>query len=65
MLADMTEQMVIAPVILEGRHVRLEPLTLEYAARLAEVGLDADLWTWIPTAVRTPEEMSAYCPDRT
>jgi len=60
MLADMTEQMVIAPVILEGRHVRLEPLTLEYAARLAEVGLDADLWTWIPTAVRTPEEMSAY-----
>jgi N-acetyltransferase len=56
----MTEQMVIAPVILEGRHVRLEPLTLEHAARLAEVGLDADLWTWIPTPVRTPEEMSAY-----
>jgi RimJ/RimL family protein N-acetyltransferase len=60
MLADMTEQMVITPVILEGRHVRLEPLTLEHAARLAEVGLDADLWTWIPTPVRTPQEMSAY-----
>jgi RimJ/RimL family protein N-acetyltransferase len=60
MLADMTEQMVIAPVILEGRHVRLEPLTLEHTAQLAEVGLDADLWTWIPTPVRTPEEMSAY-----
>jgi RimJ/RimL family protein N-acetyltransferase len=60
MLADMTEQMVIAPVILEGRHVRLEPLALEHAARLAEVGLDADLWTWIPTPVRTQEEMSAY-----
>ena len=56
----MTEQMVITPVILEGRHVRLEPLTLEHAARLVEVGLDADLWTWIPTPVRTPEEMSAY-----
>jgi RimJ/RimL family protein N-acetyltransferase len=60
MLADMTEQMVITPVILEGRHVRLEPLTPEHSARLAEVGLEADLWTWIPTPVRTPEEMNAY-----
>jgi RimJ/RimL family protein N-acetyltransferase len=60
MLADMTEQMVITPVILEGRHVRLEPLALEHTARLAEVGLDGDLWTWIPTPVRTQEEMSAY-----
>jgi RimJ/RimL family protein N-acetyltransferase len=56
----MAEQMVVAPVILTGRHVRLEPLALEHAAALAEVGLDNDLWKWIPTAVRTPEEMSAY-----
>jgi RimJ/RimL family protein N-acetyltransferase len=56
----MTEQMVVAPVILQGRHLRLEPLTLEHAAGLAEVGLDDDLWKWIPTPVRTPEEMSAY-----
>jgi N-acetyltransferase len=60
MLGDMTEQMVIAPVILQGHHVRLEPLTPEHAAGLAEVGLDDDLWKWIPTPVRTPEEMSAY-----
>ena len=60
MFVDMTEQMVIAPVILQGRHVRLEPLTPEHAAGLAEVGLDDDLWKWIPTPVRTPEEMSAY-----
>jgi len=53
-------KMVIAPVILEGRHVRLEPLALEHAAGLAEVGLDAELWKWIPTPVRTPEEMSGY-----
>ncbi len=56
----MTKQMLIAPVILQGRHVRLEPLTLEHAAGLAEVGLDDDLWKWIPTPVCTPEEMSAY-----
>src|ERR1700739_4946249 len=60
MLADMSEPMVVAPVILTGRHVRLEPLTLEHAAGLAAVGLDDDLWKWIPTPVRTPEEMSAY-----
>jgi len=53
-------KMVIAPVILEGRHVRLEPLALEHAAGLAEVGLDAELWKWIPIPVRTPEEMSCY-----
>ncbi len=56
----MSEQMVVEPVILQGRHVRLEPLTPEHAAGLAEVGLDENLWKWIPTPVRTPEEMSAY-----
>src|SRR6266851_548348 len=58
--SHMSEQMVIEPVILQGRHMRLEPLTLEHAAGLADVGLDDDLWKWIPTPVRTPEEMSAY-----
>jgi RimJ/RimL family protein N-acetyltransferase len=56
----MTSQMVITPVILEGRHVRLEPLTIEHATGLAEVGLDDDLWKWIPTSVRTTQEMLAY-----
>jgi N-acetyltransferase len=60
MFVDMTEPMVIAPVTLTGRYVRLEPLMLEHVAGLAEVGLDADLWKWIPTPVRTPEEMSGY-----
>lgn len=53
-------KMVIAPVILEGLHVRLVPLAPGHAAGLAEVGLDAELWKWIPTPVRTPEEMSGY-----
>src|SRR6267142_2052015 len=53
-------EMVIGPVILEGRYVRLEPLTAEHTAGLAEIGLDEDLWTWIPSPVRTFEEMSAY-----
>ncbi|HKS97151.1 MAG TPA: GNAT family N-acetyltransferase, partial [Terriglobia bacterium] len=48
------------PVSLEGKHVRLEPLSLAHHAALAEVGLDEELWRWIVTPVRTPEEMRAY-----
>jgi RimJ/RimL family protein N-acetyltransferase len=59
-MLPMSEQMVVERVILQGRHVRLEPLTPEHAAGLAEVGLDEDLWKWIPTPVCMPEEMSAY-----
>jgi N-acetyltransferase len=53
-------EMAVAPVILEGRYVRLEPLSAEHNEALAEIGLDEDLWKWIPTPVRTLEEMRAY-----
>jgi N-acetyltransferase len=56
MAADMTAM----PVTLEGRCVRLEPLAKAHLAGLAEVGLDEELWRWIPTQVRTAEEMAAY-----
>ncbi len=52
--------MVVSPAILEGVHARLEPLAKAHLAELAEVGLDAELWRWIPTPVRTREEMAAY-----
>jgi RimJ/RimL family protein N-acetyltransferase len=48
------------PVTLGGRHARLEPLARAHLAGLAEVGLEEELWRWIPTAVRTGEEMAAY-----
>jgi RimJ/RimL family protein N-acetyltransferase len=51
---------MVAPVTLEGRYVRLEPLAKAHLAGLAEVGLDEELWRWIPTQVRTTEEMAAY-----
>ncbi len=53
-------EMKIEPLLLEGAHVRLEPLSLEHHARLCEVGLDETLWRWIPVPVRTPGEMMAY-----
>jgi len=52
--------MIVAPVVLEGRHVRLEPLREDHLVGLAAVGLDEELWRWIPTPVRTVEEMAAY-----
>ena len=52
--------MEIHPIPLEGRTVRLEPLTLAHHAQMCEVGLDFELWHWIPQNVRTPEDMRAY-----
>ena len=54
------QEMVVAPIVLEGRHVRLEPLREDHLAGLAAVGLDEELWRWIPTPVQTVDEMAAY-----
>jgi RimJ/RimL family protein N-acetyltransferase len=53
-------QMIIEPVTLEGKYVQLELLLAAHHAALTEIGLDEELWRWIPVPVRTPEEMSAY-----
>jgi N-acetyltransferase len=47
-------------VVLEGHQLRLEPLTLAHHADLCQVGLEADLWRWIPNPVRTPTDMTNY-----
>lgn len=52
--------MEIDPITLEGRRVRLEPLSLTHHAALCAAGLDFDLWRWSPRNVRTPEDMRAY-----
>ena len=52
--------MTVTPVVLEGQHVRLEPLAKEHLAGLAQVGLDEELWRWIPVPVRTGEELAEY-----
>jgi N-acetyltransferase len=54
------DPLLIEPVTLEGRHIRLEPLTLNHHAGLCEIGLDPELWRWIPTQVRSREEMADY-----
>jgi N-acetyltransferase len=52
--------MNLLPVTLVGRHVRLEPLTLDHAQALAEVGLAPEIWRWIPTPVTSLDEMRSY-----
>jgi len=52
--------MAISSLVLEGMHVRLEPLAKTHLAGLARIGLEEELWRWIPTPVRTQEEMAAY-----
>ncbi len=52
--------MNVQPVVLTGRHIRLEPLTLEHHDALCEIGLDDDLWRLIPTPVRTRDDMLEY-----
>jgi len=50
----------VEPVVLEGEHVRLEPLSLSHLDGLCEIGIVEELWRWIPTQVTTPEQMKAY-----
>jgi RimJ/RimL family protein N-acetyltransferase len=41
-----TTPLHLAPVTLEGRIVRLEPLSQDHVPGLAEVGLDPAIWRW-------------------
>ena len=53
--------MDVKPVNLVGRHVLLEPLTLEHAPGLAAVGLDDDIWRLMPYGImRTPADIRRW-----
>jgi RimJ/RimL family protein N-acetyltransferase len=52
--------MKVEAIVLKGERVRLEPLSRAHLAGLCEVGLDEELWRWIPVPVRTAAQMEAY-----
>jgi RimJ/RimL family protein N-acetyltransferase len=52
--------MAVEPVVLEGRHVRLEPLSLDHHAGLCQVGLDQDLLQWTESYEPTPDGLRRY-----
>ena len=55
--------MKISPVTLEGRFVRLEPLTTDHLDPLCEVGMDEAIWRFTLARVRSREDMLAYIED--
>ncbi len=56
----MSETMQIAPVTLEGRVIRLEPLTLAHVDELLEHALDPDIWRWMLTDVESRADLERY-----
>jgi RimJ/RimL family protein N-acetyltransferase len=50
----------VEPAVLEGSVVRLEPLSLDHLPGLISIGLDADIWRWMPVAIQTPGDMRTY-----
>ena len=52
--------MEISPVVLEGRHVRLEPLSTVFEKSLMEAAGDGELWNSTVTVVPAHDSMAAY-----
>jgi len=50
----------IEPLILEGRRVRLAPLSFEHEEALKSAASDGELWNLHYTTVPPPEQMNAY-----
>jgi RimJ/RimL family protein N-acetyltransferase len=50
----------LTPVTLEGRHVRLEPLSRQHKPQLATVALDPELWLFTPTQIHSTDDLDAY-----
>jgi RimJ/RimL family protein N-acetyltransferase len=52
--------MKVEPVILEGKKVRLEPLSLEHIDALTAVGIDPELWRWTNNICSNRDDMRKY-----
>lgn len=57
---DVTATVKVEPVVLEGQHVRLEPLTLAHAEDLARAAADGELWNSDVTIIPKPDGMNSY-----
>jgi N-acetyltransferase len=52
--------MEFAPVVLEGRFVRLEPLTSTHFGALWEIAQDEVLWRWTQAEPKTAADLASY-----
>src|SRR4051812_44828094 len=53
-------QPMLTPTNLSGEAVNLEPLSSLHFERLCAVGLDEDIWRWMPTGAPTTEHIMAW-----
>lgn len=52
--------MKIAPVVLEGKHVRLDPMRVDHLPALCEVGLATEMWKWTNNIVTKAADLERY-----
>src|SRR5437868_353389 len=52
--------MHVEPITLEGKFVRLEPMTIKHLPALLEVGMDERLWKWTGNIVNEPADLERY-----
>jgi RimJ/RimL family protein N-acetyltransferase len=52
--------MKVAPVVLEGTLVRLEPLSMEHLPALSAIAFDPQIWRWMTDPVRTERDLHGF-----
>ena len=52
--------MIVEPVVLEGRLVRLEPLRMDHLPALAEVAVSPAVWRWMPMRMDSDADLRIW-----
>lgn len=52
--------MNLHPVVLEGRHARLVPMTLEHVPALWQAAQDPELWRWTTSQIHSANDVRRY-----
>jgi RimJ/RimL family protein N-acetyltransferase len=55
--------MELGPVVLEGRHVRLEPLDTRHADDLLAAAADPLIWRWLPERIESRADLGRWLGD--
>lgn len=52
--------MKIEPVVLEGKHVRLEPMRVDHLPAICKAGLEPSIWEWTTNSVKDESDLEKY-----
>ena len=55
-----SRRLEVRPVVLEGDHVRLEPLGAQHLDGMVAAGSFEEIWRWMPILPRTREDFARY-----